>query len=318
MNSEREDWDDLRYLLAVARHGSLSAAARALGVNHSTVLRRISALEARVGARIFDKLPGGYVLTDAGQQMQKVASDMEQAIAAATLGLSDDDNAVSGVLRVTTIDILALYLLPRHIATFHRRHPALRLDLNVAEASLSLTRREADVAIRATDKPPEALVGRRLCTLAMAVYASRIWMNARKQPLASGSDLWNEGPWIGLEDSFNHTTMGRWLRDTVPSSAIGHRVSSLAVAFELTRAGGGMALLPCGLADNDSGLVRLTDPIAGVSSSLWLLTHDDLRRLGRVRAFLDHMAAAFASDRDLIEGRRPNTPAVQLYSPAAP
>lgn len=292
------NWDDLRHFLAVARHGSLSAAARALAVNHTTVLRRIAALEATLGVRLFDKLPGGYALTTAGEEMQRVALRVEEDLAAANRRLSGRDARIGGTLRVTTIDILALHVLPRHVAAFRDQHPEIRVDLMIAEASLSLTRREADVAIRSTNKPPENLVGRAVTGLVFAVYGAEAYLErAGRRDLADHT-------WVGLDEGFDHTTIGRWLKRTVPPDRIGHRVNSVAVQVEAVCAGVGLGLLPCGLADRRPELRRLGAPVDEVTTKIWLLTHEDLRQMGRVRAFLDFMAAAFTAERDLLEGRR--------------
>ncbi|AWB06896.1 LysR family transcriptional regulator (plasmid) [Azospirillum humicireducens] len=294
------NWDDLRYLLAVARHGSLSAAARVLGVNHSTVLRRVTALEQALGARLFDKLPGGYVLTAAGDEMHRVAQKMEEDLAAANRLLSGRDTRIGGSLRVTTVDILTLYILPRHIAAFRRLHPELRVDLVAAEASLSLTRREADVAIRATSRPPENLVGRAVSGLAFAVYGASSYL----ERAGDAGDL-DRHPWVGLDESFEHTSLAQWMKRTVPAASIGYRVNSVAGAVEAVRAGIGLGLLPCGVVDRDPGFRRIGDPVPEADAKLWLLTHEDLRHMGRVRAFLDFMADALTRERDLLEGRCP-------------
>ncbi|PWC49798.1 LysR family transcriptional regulator [Azospirillum sp. TSA6c] len=294
------NWDDFRYLLAVARHGSLSAAARVLGVNHSTVLRRVTALEQAMGARLFDKLPGGYVLTAAGDEMQRVAQKMEEDLAAANRLLSGRDTRISGSLRVTTVDILTLYVLPRHIAAFRRRHPDLRVDLVAAEASLSLTRREADVAIRATTSPPENLVGRAVSGLAFAVYGGAGYL----EEAGTGGDL-DRHPWVGLDESFDHTNLAHWMKRMVPAGSVRYRVNSVAGAVEAVRAGIGLGLLPCGVVDRDPAFRRIGEPVQEADAKLWLLTHEDLRHMGRVRAFLDFMADALTRDRDLLEGRYP-------------
>ncbi|WP_029007513.1 LysR family transcriptional regulator [Azospirillum halopraeferens] len=299
--NERDDWGDLRYLLAVARHGSLSAAARTLGVNHSTVLRRIAALESAMEVQLFDKRPGGYVLTAAGEEMHRVALKVEEDLATAHRRLSGRDSRIGGTLRVTTVDSLALYVLPPHLAAFRRRYPDLRVDLVVAEASLSLTRREADVAIRTTNRPPETLVGRAVSGLAFAVYGAPAYLDG-----ADRGDDPARHVWVGLDESFDHTALARWYKQTVPPECIGHRVNSVAVAIEAVRAGLGLGLLPCGMADGTPAFRRRGPVIDAVTGAIWLLTHEDLRHMGRVRAFLDVMADAFAGERDRLEGRLGN------------
>lgn len=296
MNAQK-DWDDVRYFLAVARQGSLSAAARLLGVNHSTVLRRLAALEEAMGVRLFDRLPRGYVLTAAGEDLNRSAQAMEETLAAASRRLSGRDAQLEGTLRVTTVDILAMHILPRHLAAFRALHPGIRVDMTVAEANLSLTRREADVAIRLSAQLPDSLVGRALSGLAFAPYGEAGMVERHGgAPLA-------QAVWAGLDESFDHTAMARWLKTEIPQERVVHRVNSVAVLVESVRAGLGYGLLPCALADRMPELRRV-GPLAPDSEvRLWLLTHGDLRMMGRVRAFLGFMAAALTSDRDLLEGR---------------
>ncbi|MFD1625545.1 LysR family transcriptional regulator [Azospirillum griseum] len=296
MNAQN-DWDDVRYFLAVARQGSLSAAARQLGVNHSTVLRRIAGLEGAMGVRLFDKLPRGYVLTAAGEEMHRTALAMEETLAAASLRLSGRDAQIDGTLRVTTVDIIALHVLPRHLAAFRQRHPGIRVDVTIAEASLSLTRREADIAIRLIGQPPDTLVGRVVSGLAFAPYAAA--------PLAErhGDAPLSAAAWASVDESFDHTSMARWMKATIPAERIAYRVNSVAALVEGVRAGLGFGLLPCALADRMPDLRRVGPAVEDSGIKMWLLTHRDLRMMGRVRAFLDFMATALAGDRDLLEGR---------------
>lgn len=301
MNAQ-PDWDDLRIFLAVARQGSLSAAARSLAVNHSTVLRRINGLEAALGVRLFERLPAGYVATAAGEDLLSSAARIEEEVAGVGRRLSGRDVELRGPLRVTTIDILAIHVLPRHIAAFRAAYPKVRLELVIAETSFSLTRREADVAIRSTVKPPEALVGRAVSGLAFAIYGAKGYLEA-----AGPADDLARHAWVGLDDSFEHTTMNRWLRKHLPETEIGLRLNSVAAQLAAVQAGAGLAVLPCAIADPAPGLVQVRAPLADCASRIWLLTHADLRRMGRVRAFLDFMAAAFAEERDRLEGRMPET-----------
>ena len=298
MNAQ-PSWDDLRVVLAVARHGSLSGAARFLGVNHSTVLRRIAALEAGLGTRLFDRLPSGYALTLAGDDMHMVAARMEEEIAAAQRRLSGRDTQPTGTVRVTTIDILALYLLPRHLASFRTAYPGISVELVIAETPFSLTKREADVAIRATNKPPEALVGRAVAGLAFAIYRARDSTGD-----ATSSDDLAAHDWVALDESFDHLPLGRWVKGHVPKERIGYRANSVAALHEAAKAGLGYALLPCVLGDAAGELQRVTPPIPELATQIWLLTHSDLRYSGRVRAFLDYIANALGRDRDLFEGRQ--------------
>ena len=282
------DWDDFRFFLAVARQGSLSGAARALGVNHTTVLRRVAGLEGAAGVRLFERLPAGYALTEAGEEVLAIAARVEEDIAAADRRLSGKDSRIGGSLSVTTVDILALHMLPRPMAAFRALRPEIQVNLMVAEARLSLSKREADIAVRPTLKPPDSLVGRAVSGMAFAVY---------------GTDP-GLPDWIALDDGFAHTAMARWMKRRAPADRIVHRVNSVAALHASARAGIGLALLPCGLGDSAPELRRVGGIVEEVESRIWLLTHEDLRQMGRVRVFLDFMAGALAGERDLWEGRR--------------
>lgn len=296
----QQDWDDIRVFLAVARHGSLSGAARALGLNHTTVLRRIAHYEEGLGVRLFEKLPTGYALTAAGEDMLVSAQRIDEEVANLDRRLSGRDTQISGTLRVTTVDIMALHVLPRHLADFRAAFPKVVLDIVIAETSFSLTRREADVAIRSTSKPPEALVGRTVAGLAFAIYGAGSYLAQRP----ADDDL-AAHDWVGLDESFDQRPMGRWLNREIPAERVGIRLNSVAAEIEAVRAGIGLAVLPCAVADTMPELVRLRPPLSDVSSQIWLLTHADLRRMARVRAFLDFIGERLRRERDLLEGRRP-------------
>ena len=296
MNAQGQDWDDLRIFLAVARAGSLSAAARVLGVTHSTVFRRIGGFEARLGARLFDRLSGGYALTTAGEEMRDSVLRIEEEISALALKVTGQDQRPSGTIRITTTDLLAVGVLPRHIAAFRAEWPGIEIEVVVADTMLDLTRREADVALRIGNPVQETLVGRRVGRLAFAVYA------------ASSPGAWElgdpaHGDWIGYGSA--HGPLSRSLARWWPQMRQVYRTNSIIAAHAAARAGIGLAALPCVLADCDPELVRATSLPEEFMLDLWLLTHEDLRNTARVRIFLDFMAAALAADADLLEGRCP-------------
>lgn len=295
MNARIDNWDDLRLFLAVARAGSLSGAAREVGVNHSTVFRRIGAFEDSLGVRLFDRLPSGYALTAAGEEMQASAERVEAEIAALDRRVTGQDLRLSGVVRITTVDMLAQGLLPRHLVAFRRAYPGIEIELTVGNATLSLTRREADVALRVGNQPPETLVGRRVGRLVFAVYGAAEAGRATA-PLA-------ERPWIGL--NAEHAPLVSAFEAFLPGVRPGFRVSSVAAAIAAARAGIGLATLPCGIADLDPGLTRIAPLPESFTLDLWLLTHEDLRRTARIRAFLDFMAEVLAEEAPLLEGALP-------------
>lgn len=291
MDARIDDWNDLRLFLAVARAGTLSGAAREIGVNHSTVFRRIGAFEETLGVRLFDRLPNGYALTAAGEAMQTSALRVEAEIAALDRRVTGQDLRLSGVVRITTVDMLAQGLLPRHLLAFRRAYPGIEIELTLGNATLNLTRREADVALRVGNQPPESLVGRRVGRLAFAVYGAEA--DGATEPLA-------EKPWIGFDAE--HAPLVRAFAGFLPGVRPAFRVNSVAAAIAAARAGIGLATLPCGIADLDPGLTRVAPLPESFTLDLWLLTHEDLRRTARIRAFLDFMAEALAQEAPLLEG----------------
>jgi len=298
MNAKLENWNDLRVFLAVARTGSLSGAARVLGVNHSTVFRRVAAFEEALGVRLFDRLPNGYQLTPAGEELRDGTLRVEDEIAGLSRKVSGQDLRLSGTVRVTTIDMLALWLLPRHLAAFRAAYPGIELEIAVSNAALNLTKREADVALRIGNEPPETLIGRRVGRLVFAVYGSRGYRARRPQKGLESHD------WIGFDAE--HAPLARRFARFLPDVRPVCRVNSVAVAIAAAKGGIGLAPLPCGLADMEPDLVRIGPLPEDFSLDLWLLAHEDLRRTARIRAFLDFLAEALMGDADLLEGGRPD------------
>src|SRR5690554_1981895 len=208
MDAQAQNWDDLRVFLAVARAGSLSGAARALGVNHSTVFRRIGAFEQMLGVRLFERLPNGYLLTPAGEAMREGALRVEEEIAGLSRKVTRQDLRLSGTVRVTTIDMLAFGLLPRHIAGFRKDYPGIEIELVVGNATLNLGRREADIALRVGSEPPESLVGRRVGRLVFAVYGSADYCAEKRDPDLAQHD------WIGFDSE--HAALVRRFSSFLP------------------------------------------------------------------------------------------------------
>src|SRR4051794_1984852 len=283
----RMEWDELRFFLAVAEAGSLAGAARALGVNHTTVLRRINGFEAQLGLRLFDRLPGGYAMTVGGEELLAAARRIEETVTDLERRLAGQDLRLEGELRVTTTDTLALTILMPHLAAFRTAHPGITLELTVTNAMANLTRRDADVAIRPTAEPPEALVGRRVAGLAHAIYAasrSHLERTAAEASAAAADGIANLSgqAWIGTDASLASTVGARWLRRELPAARIVCRLDSLMAMRAAAAAGLGLALLPCYVGDTDPGLVRVRPPpLPGTEAGLWLLTHEDLRRTAR-------------------------------------
>lgn len=286
----RLDWDDLRYVLAVARAGSLSGAARALSVMHSTMLRRIDAVEEKLQVRLFERLRSGYVATEAGEALCRVAEQCEPLIAEAELRIAGGDTRLTGNLHVTTGVVVAQYLLPRPLATFCAMHPDIEVEVQGARERLDLSRREADVAIRMSADVPDYLVGRKLGEIDFRAYAwhDAPWLpkTGKKQKLLPVSTLVRDFPWICFERGAHNRVYDRWLHAEVPDTSVAMRADHFPTALAMMRAGIGIALMPEFIVREVDGLVALTEPIAELRSPLWILTHPDLRNSARVRAFM--------------------------------
>jgi DNA-binding transcriptional LysR family regulator len=293
------DWDDLRVVLAVAREGSLSGAARYLRVTHSTVFRRLAVLEQTLGVRFFDRFRDGYVTTPAGEAAAILAERLADEIAELERRLAGQDMRPSGTVRVATASTIWT-LVCRYLPEFRVKHPEIVLEFTIANAMANLTRREADVAIRPVPEPPEHLVARRIADIAHALYASPDYLARNNTPDLDGQD------WIGLEDGATPSVVGRWLRQHVRTGNMVLVVDALPALRDAARAGLGVAVLPCYMGDSDEGLRRVAGTSPGVPrSALWLLTHDDLRRTARVRAVMDFFSVALSRHRTLLEGECP-------------
>jgi DNA-binding transcriptional LysR family regulator len=296
----RMEWDDLQYVLAVAEAGSLAAAAAANGVNRTTALRRINAFERKHGLRVFERLPGGYVLTSAGNELLAAARGLEHTILTLERKIAGQDQRAEGTVRLATTDTLIASVLPAKLADFSSAHPGIELEVTASNTMADLARRAADVAIRPVIAPPETLIGRRICAVAFAVYASQAYVRSNNcaAPLENQSWLWPNA-------TLANTSVARWMSDAVPDARRVAQVDSLVTMQEVCAAGAGLAALPCYLGDTDSRLVRVRAPIREMTTALWLLTHPDIVRTTRFRLFLDYIGAALAGERQLIEGKCP-------------
>ncbi len=290
------EWDDLRIVLTVARDGSLSAAARTLGVTHSTVFRRLNEIEARVGVRLFDRFRDGYSPTSAGEAMAAVAARVGDEIAEIERRLSGQDLRPSGNVRVTTTDTIGALLI-RHLPGLRRAHPGIHLEIAISNAVSNLGRREADIALRPTSRPQPMLIGRKIAGIAHAIYGSREYLAKHKAKALAAQD------WIGLDEGLNDTVIGEWMRKNVPEDRCSCHVDALPALRDAACAGLGLALLPCYVGDTTPDLRRVVQkPLVEPRSALWLLTHADLRRTARIRATMDFLATALGRDRGLFEG----------------
>ena len=290
-------WDDHRYFLAIARAGSLTAAARTLKVSQPTVSRRLETMESNLGVRLFHRTRKGYELTASGADLFEAVVRVEEELAEADRNIFGRDKEMSGSLRVTTTETFINGYLGPHIWEFLDHNREIQLELMCTQSTLSLSRGDADVAIRFTDSPPETLIGRRLGTIAYAIYGAA--GPAGERFCNTDRSNWD---WIGIHnETFNRMLYGTFLPSTRPK----HKVDSMAAMHEMVRAGVAVSILPCYTADLDPMLTRLDPaPLLDSKFDIWILYHRDVRRSHRLRRFTDFIADRIKTDIDLFEGRR--------------
>ena len=293
-------WDDFRLIKAIADHDGLTGAAAALGVNHSTMFRRLGQMEEQLGLPLFERRKTGYVTTAAGAEMAALAARMEEDVTAFGRRLAGRDVAPSGEVRITTTDTLFLNMLLPIFTAFRAVHPMIRLDVVIGNQTLNLSRRDADVAIRASDSPGETLIGRRLATLTWAIYGRRE-DGLTPAEIVDPSALFQRN-WVTLGDQLGYVKAARYVRDRVAPEKIALRSSAVLGLTEAVEQGLGIGPLPCFIADQRQGLIRLMPPDPDFSTGLWILTHPDIRNAPRVRAFMEFVGGELAKKRGLIEG----------------
>ena len=290
------DWDDLRYVLAVARTGSLSGAARALAVQHSTMLRRIDAMEEKLQTRIFERLRNGYVATEAGEVLRRAAEQCEPLFAEAERRIVGGDTRLTGSLQITTGFVVAQYLLPPALATFRTEYPDIGVEIQTAREQADLARRDADVAIRFAAHVPDYLVGRKVGNIRFRIYAQNdapfLPLRDKKPVMQEVEQLVSAYPWICLGRDAHERPYDRWMHKHVPESSVAIRADHFPTSLALLRTGLGVALLPEFMAEGEDDLLALSSPIEELQSPLWILTHPDLRNTARVRAFMQVVGTA--------------------------
>jgi len=294
-----ENWDDLRFFLALARTGTMAAAAH-LGVNYSTVQRRVSEIEERLAVRLFERDGRGFRLTSAGVELMPVASQVENGFFAIDRFLTGRDEQHEGLVRLTTAGGFALDLLPRYLAEFHARYPRISLEVGISKEFKSLARREADVALRVGRGDEADAICKKVGSLAMAPYASRSYLARRGKP-ETFEDL-AEHSVITLDAAQEDSWIGKWITKTFGSEQVIFRSGEFIFQRTACHEGLGVAVLPCFMCDSDTALVRLLPPIPELGAEIWLVTHEDLRSTARVRAVIDFLYDAIRADEAFLTG----------------
>ena len=292
-------WDDLRHFLAFARAGSMQAAAKALGINQSTMQRRIAVLEECVGRRLVERHLGSYRLTALGEELRPAAEGVEAAVTSFERHLAACDKGLTGTVRVTCGSSLAACLRQTPlIDAFHARYPGMRVELIISERFLDLSKGEADIAIRLGEPRDEALAGRKIADAYWAVYASRAYVERYGRP-HNVEDL-NRHLVIGCDGPITNYPAARWMRSVAPHATIAARSEHWQGVMLAVKAGAGLAAMPHWQGDS-SELVRVVDNI-GLVIPYYLLMHRDMRKSPRVRAFADFVSSEIKSFRALLSG----------------
>ena len=296
------DWSDLRHALAVGQLGSVAAAARRLGVNATTVQRRLDALELSLGARLFDRARGGYRPTDAGvavlEQAQRMA-DQADEIERRVLGR---DRELTGVLRLSTAFVVMEHLLPQPLADFAATYPGIEVEVVENAFLVDLARRQADapgltqadVALRLSASVAEHLVGRQLGVSQCRVFALR-GAAGLPQALTPLPELLQRAPWVAFERDGVHRVYDQWMRQHLVPTQVRVRVDIFNAVAAMLRTGVGVGVLPTFMQARLPELVPVSDVIPELSVPVWMLTHPDLRDTARVRAFMRFVGDALSA-----------------------
>ncbi|WP_372722304.1 LysR family transcriptional regulator [Immundisolibacter sp.] len=294
------NWDDLRVFLAIADQGSLAGAARQLRVNHSTVFRRLNTIEEDLKVRLFERLPRGYVLTAAGEEMTVAARRVEADVADIERRIVGREVQLRGSLRVTTTEALAEGYLTRCIVDFGELYPEITVDLVVGYQVYDLSKREADVAIRPGLRPPDHLIARKLARLRWAVYAAPAYIDRFGTP-GSVAEL-KDHRFVAFSDEPVQGLSFGWARELAADGEVVFTSNNLLVQRDAASAGIGLAVLPTYFGDPNPGLRRVFALDDARSLDVWLLTHPDLRDTARVKAFNEFILQAVKRDKTVLEG----------------
>lgn len=283
------NWDDLRFFLALARTRTVSAAGRDLNVRHTTVARRIKALEQGLGTRLFDHLPDGYALTPAGENLYQNALIMEEQAHAVDRQVFGLDAQLRGNLVVTAShDVFSRLVIPQ-LGIFRKAYPGIELQLLSSTGLADLSARQADIALRLTPKPPDYLIGKKVMPLGIGIYASRSYLESNPRP--GHLVLWNDE--IEKPD---------WAQQHFPEAEVAIRANDVTTLLACLNHNMGVTMLPCYIGDTATELVRLDLPIAPSTWGVWVLSHVDLRATARVRACREFLVDIIERQHDVIGG----------------
>jgi DNA-binding transcriptional LysR family regulator len=289
------DWNDLKYFLAVARHGSTIAAGKALGLSQSTVQRRLTELEKRLERKLVTRTAAGYRLTDFGKELRPYAQQVENSVTDLVRHVSA---AGGGVIRMTCPEPILNRMKPL-IERFHALHPQLRVEFVMSDRYLDLAKGEADVAFRSGDTDDD-LVGRKIADSIWAVYASRTYIERHGKPEQVADLL--QHPIVCLDETMSNHRVAKWLKTIAPAAKIAARNNSVLGLMYAVKSGVGIGPLPTAIADSEADLVQVIGPIPELARSWRLLTRSDLRHTPRIAAFFDFVAKEREALKEILTG----------------
>jgi len=291
-------WDDLRIVKAIAEARTLARTAVVMGADPSTIFRRLARVERLLGVKLFERRRDGYVTTAMGAELVGLAHRMETELVCVTNRLAGHEQHVSGELRIATSDALAFHLVTPIVADFLSVYPDVRVQVCVGNAAANLAKGEADVAIRATQKPPQNVAGRKAAVMAWAAYGRKA--DTIVSAAAAGDPRVRR--WVSYSDELAELKAARYLRASVEARDICYRINSVQGVAAAIEAGLGLGYLPCMLGERIPTLTRIEPIDATLSEELWLLTHPELKQSRTVRTFFDFFAAAIDSQREFVAG----------------
>ena len=293
LDTSKMNWDDLRFFLALARQGTVSGAGRVLAVKHTTVSRRITALENQLNSRLFDRLPEGYAMTQVAENLYPHALSMEEIVQAADREVFGMDTQLSGSLKLTaSYDVFTRLITPK-LHQFTELYPSIDLELSSSTSLADLASRQADIALRLTPKPPEYLIGREILPLAHGVYASNKYLKKKRD--REKLILWQH----------DHD-MPEWVNEHFFGARVVARTSEIMTMMDAVKNHMGLARMPCYVADAEPGLRRIDLSLTPSNWGVWVLSHVDLRSTARVRVCREFLIDIIAQQRNLIEGLASN------------
>ncbi|MFD2206098.1 LysR family transcriptional regulator [Kiloniella antarctica] len=305
MNVQGEYWRDLRTVLAVANAGSLSAAARELGISHPTVFRHVNQIEKKLEVKLFERNRDGYSLTPAGEAITGLVQTFDRDLVVLERQLLGEEIQPRGLVRITTTDTLLINFLSPILTDLQKCYPDIELEINCSNELVNLNRRDAEIAIRPSKASPDNMVGRKISNLNVGLYGTVKEHSHLVDDTGELKDfsLLKEQNWVGPDESLAHLPIYKWLQEHGFYPRVRTRHNSLLAVADAVRNGAGVAVLPCFIASEDTRLLALKSPLTEFDNELWLLTHPDLRNVGRIRACMDFLGKAISEKRPLLEGR---------------